>query len=161
MLTSQQELTNIRAISDHVAGGIIVPFNVVDKFKTWWNRDSDFALHLFKERPAFWFHLSESRKHEHNWQRAGTVLDDSFEVRDNGLYAQARIDDENMWQRILAGGIGWSTGTMPNLMQPQPSILAHCPTQPISRLSGYTYPISHKTKKLLGAIGSCPKMALP
>jgi hypothetical protein len=117
MLTSQQELTNIRAISDHVAGGIIVPFNVVDKFKTWWNRDSDFALHLFKERPAFWFHLSESRKHEHNWQRAGTVLDDSFEVRDNGLYAQARIDDENMWQRILAGGIGWSTGTMPNLMR--------------------------------------------
>lgn len=112
----------LRAVSESRVGGIIIPFDVKDKFGTYWNRATDFAFDLFAgNRPVFWFHLLKKEA----WGRAGTVDDSSLELRDEGVYAEADIgvgkhDDLRVaalfMASVRAGAAAWSTGSMPHLI---------------------------------------------
>lgn len=104
----------IRAVNlkDRIAGGIIIPFRVRDKYRTWWDENSDIGRELFRQRPVFWYHLQSGK-----WLRSGTVLDESLRMTADGWYAEARITDEMVWQEIEANRAAWSTGSMPHLVQ--------------------------------------------
>lgn len=92
-----------------------MPFNLRDKYETWWNRLSDFALDLFPSHPLFYRHLLGSS----NFMRGGLIT--RFEVRNEGLYAEASVDDNEHGLRILKlidDGVGaWSSGTLPHLIK--------------------------------------------
>jgi HK97 family phage major capsid protein len=69
------------------------------------------------DRPAFWWHSLK----EDSWGRAGTLVDSAFRVTDEGLYAEAVIDEGGVGDLILraidSGDAAWSSGTLPHLMK--------------------------------------------
>jgi hypothetical protein len=69
------------------------------------------------DRPAFWWHSLKADA----WGRAGTLIDDSFKITDDGLYAEALIHEGDLGDKVLraveAGDAAWSSGTLPHLMK--------------------------------------------
>lgn len=113
-------MNNLRIRGDRIIGGIIVPFGKgKDKYPTWWDRDSDFALDWFSNRPLFVFH--SLRKATEG--RYGSLLDDSFEITEDGLYVEAVVDEGSVGDLVLAdvraGRGSWSSGAWPTGIEPK------------------------------------------
>ena len=109
-------MMSLRAIPNEenkrIAGGIVIPFRVRDKYKTWWDEKSDIAKDLFLDKPVFWLHLLKGKL-----VRAGTVIQESLRMTDEGWYAEAIIDDDFMWNEISSGRAAWSTGSLSHLVK--------------------------------------------
>lgn len=105
----------LRILSGRRVGGVIVPFNRRDKYNTYWTRDSDFALDMWPIKPVFLAHNLRSL-----FGRGGNLDNESIVIRNDGLYAEADIDEGQIGDAILSlvgSGVGaWSTGTMPHLI---------------------------------------------
>jgi hypothetical protein len=98
-------------------GGILVPYNVRDKKRTWWNERSEFALRMFAPHPLFAVHSLAERL----WGRAGTLDLGSFKSLPEGLYVEADVDEgpsgDYILELALSGDGAWSSGTMPHLVK--------------------------------------------
>ncbi|MEN8172012.1 MAG: hypothetical protein ABFS03_03945 [Chloroflexota bacterium] len=94
----------LRALTPSRAAGIIVPFGVRDKLGNYWVAASDFALDSFSNRPLFHHHTARG-----DLSRHGTLIDESIEVRDDGLFAEFVIDDV-AYRAISEGNKAYSTG---------------------------------------------------
>ena len=98
--------------------GVIVPFGspaLRDSYGNWWDQKSDFVLSAYSNRPLFNYHTGDG-----HYNRAGYILDDSLELRDEGLFAKGVILDNDEGRTFLRdlerGKSYYSTGVMPNQM---------------------------------------------
>lgn len=106
-------MRNLRAVAKDRIEGILVPFNVIDKYGNWWDRATDFELDLFEKRPVFWWHRKAQV-----WERAGYLDDATFQMTDEGLLVQAVLEDNEaagfIMAHVRANDAAWSSGTMPH-----------------------------------------------
>jgi len=88
--------------------GIVVPFaKENDSLGTRWDKNTDFEIELFAPHPVL-FH--------HQRSRLGAATE--YEIREKGLYARAVVDlDEEQLAKLKAGQLGWSSCTMPHLIE--------------------------------------------
>ena len=100
----------VRAISSTEAEGIIAPFMIRDKLGTWSSKQTDFALSLFRERPLLYMHGYRKVS------RHGTVIDDSLELVDEGLFA-AMETDSVAHRAMSRGDQAFSIGSMSQMME--------------------------------------------
>lgn len=93
-----------------------MPFNRMDKYRTYWTSESQFELTMFSSRPVFYKHgLDETL-----FGRAGTLEDHGFRTTPDGLYGQATIEEGRIGDVVLdlvaRRDAAWSTGTMPHMI---------------------------------------------
>jgi len=119
-LVRMSQTPSLRAVGANKIEGIIVPFRSVDKFGNWWDKDTDFDLTVLRSRPVFWAH----RRKDAFWERAGVLLDESFDFFREGLFARAELFDNEVgshfMQHVQANNAAWSTGTIPTWWRARP-----------------------------------------
>ena len=92
--------------------GILIPFTTPDKdrYRTYWNRQTDFGLDVFAPHPVLYLHGMRSA------ERQGTLV--AFELRDEGLYARAELNPQSMlYDLIDSGRAAWSSAALPHLIE--------------------------------------------
>lgn len=106
-------MSNLRFLGDRRVGGVIVAFTgpeLRDAYGNYWTRDTDFALQRYERRPVYY-------QHRGGMVEAGYIESDRLVVREDGLYAEAELLENEAADRCLAlvkAGRGhWSTGVMP------------------------------------------------
>ena len=95
------------------AEGILVPFASAadDKFGTYWDERSDFALDLFAPHPVLEFHGLRSLSREGVFERFGIE-------RGAGLFARARLNSDSSLHALLESGrASWSSAAVPHLVK--------------------------------------------
>ena len=97
-------------MSERFVEGVLVPFAGAEKDKAGlnWDKDTDFVIDMFQPQPVFAYHGQD-------YARAGTI--DKLEIREEGLWARARIQMTDKVKEIMdSGRAAWSSSTMPHLM---------------------------------------------
>lgn len=113
----------LRAVMGRRVGGILVPFNRRDRYRTWWDDLSDFVLGMFPTKYIFF---------THSWARKLPVrlrgvdarvpigqLDNlAFEVRREGLYGEGDLGEGDLASYALdlvrSSMAAWSGGFWDN-----------------------------------------------
>ena len=94
-------------------GGILIPFRTIDAYGTWWDESSDLMLDMFRRKELFVVHNLDANR----VGSAGHLRNDSFESREEGLYAVAECDESELGDFALAlagsGRAAWSSGAWP------------------------------------------------
>lgn len=106
-------MSHLRRRGDLV-DGILVPFAgpADDKYATWWDARTDFALDMYAPHPLLFVHgVRDNRQH-------GVLR--GFEVTTEGLYAEGviRVSDSPIYELLDAGRAAWSSATMPVVASP-------------------------------------------
>lgn len=92
--------------------GILIPFTTPDRdrYRTYWNRQTDFGLDVFAPHPVLYLHGMRSV------ERQGTLV--GFELRDEGLYARAELYPHSMlYDLIDSGRAAWSSSSIPHMIE--------------------------------------------
>ena len=97
-----------------IVDGILVPFAGPgdDKYATWWDARTDFALGMYAPHPLLYVHgVNDPRQH-------GVLR--GFEVTSEGLYTEGviRVSDSPIYGLLDAGRAAWSSATMPVVASP-------------------------------------------
>jgi len=110
----------LRMIAKNRLGGIVVPFAGPedDSYRTYWDRNTDFATDMFAPQPVFVLHNLKPGM----WGRSGSAL--NFALHEEGLYASLDLEWPNasvLQQHIRSladrGRAAATTGTMPHLIE--------------------------------------------
>lgn len=103
----------LRALTGRRVGGILVPFNRRDAYKTWWNDASDLMLDLFRSKEVFYYHNLDA-------VRVGSIglLDNqAFSARRDGLWAEGDLAEGDLathaYELALRNAAAWSGGFWP------------------------------------------------